>query len=150
MLLFTGTFPGNCVFTANIPTFPALNAFMVANLFYVHGTMVDTAITVRAFVFVNPYTEERHTGKKSVNGTQRANKSTKSAVNKHDTDNDHNKYKYFPWKKHANNTAQVRISCNQRQSCFQSSGRTYIFAECRNGISFGICVIYRKKDDKNP
>ena len=127
---------GNGLGGAGGDTLAAMDAFPVAYFFYVHGAYAYAAAAIGAFFLLHFYADKSKLSKKTIQGTQRAQKAAESPVDKDAGRNHRQQDDELPGEQGTQHGKQVFIGrmAHEPHSPFQRTGRADVFAECRYGI----------------
>ena len=110
---------------------------MVTHTFRIHQARADTCITSHTLIGINAYTEECYRIEKRIYRAQRTDKTTECSEADHAHENAQGHDKNFPRKKESHFGLQYLAGTYKRDTCFKSSGGTYVFAKTRSKSDYG-------------
>ena len=122
----------DCIHTAFLHAFPALDTFHIPNIPNIHPAGAHAPAAVGTGAFIYPYPQHCHRGKKGIDCPKRAEETAEASVNKTCADEDDSHHKHFPGKQRPCKAAQRFVQEHQRYTAFQGSCGTYVFAERRH------------------
>ena len=137
-----GTLPGDGLGGADVDTFTAGDAFLIAYVLDIYLTLGNTEVTMGAFFFVHLHAEEGDLVKQAVQTAQGTNKTAENAIDKYGGHHDADHQQEFPGEQGAQHREEaiVEFVGKQEQATFDGAGGADVFTECRGrNIAQSIC-----------
>ena len=130
-----GSLPGDGLGGANVDTFAAGDALLVAYVLDIHLAMGNAQIAVSALIFIHLHTEEGNLVEQAVQTAQGADETAEYAENEHTAHHDADHQHEFPGEQGAQHgeEAVVDLIAQQQQTAFDGAGGADVLTESGGG-----------------